>query len=137
MKLETKSFPIIQEGSGHSKHAFIRKIQEWTPYAITPLQDHKVHVASIGTFSVENFSEKEITLTLRFEKPFLLKQDAVDTNQYDVAGLGVLRIYDNACTFTSKRGMVFTVPIPSMDKRDAICTGMAYHAIESRVVGGF
>lgn len=132
MKLEARSVPITVDNGFR------------TQYGITPNPDHTVHVAMTGTFPVEDFTEKEILLTLPLEKkPVILKQIVLPGNEggllaYDIGGFGVLKIYDNACTFTSKSGkMVFTAPIPFMDKRDAICTGMTYHAIESRVVGGF
>jgi hypothetical protein len=115
MKLEARSIPVTM--------ADVQR-QVWTPYRIGERKGHQVHLSLFGTFPVEDFTQKQFSMDLPFGGG-TVEIVQKELGQYDVGGAGSLKIFDNACMFTTAgKNYVFTAPIPSRDRTDAICTGM-------------
>lgn len=166
MKLEARSVPVYLQDPGVSTSKIIERMESripagikktqvfknverlvlsagepketWTPYKISERLDGQVHIsAGIPTFTtqVKDFTQKEFLLPVYGEKdPVLVTKIASD--QYDVEGIGLLLIFDDACTYISGNNKhVFTAAIHSMQKRNAVCTGLAIVGASMRNAG--
>jgi hypothetical protein len=125
MKLEARSVPVVWENAAQSTNKILRRIETWTPYRISEGKGHTVHVRPFFTTPVEHFDKEELTLPLPNQDE-TVRCIRNDFGQYEVGEVGILQIFDDTCTYTSNDGkIVFTAVIPTRDKTDAICTGLA------------
>jgi hypothetical protein len=135
MKLEAKSVPVVWENAAHSTNRMVRQLESWTPYRIRVLKNQQVHVTPFFTTPVVNFDQKEFILPLPNQEE-VVHLSREEVGQYKVGDVGMLKIFDNACTYSSNDGkIVFSAKIPTKDRTDATCTALTILGVSMKTSG--